>query len=156
MRAPGKRSSASSSVEMPFSATRRPTKRPPLRAGSFMLVLARLPASNAVLDLGRLRRPCRLLRLELRRIHLDVDLPALGALAGTALALPGLLVLVARIAPSQAAGGVQVARGGCCSTHGSTLLWDLLNYSIRFFSSASTPGASRAASRTCRPPRRRD
>src|SRR4051812_37830286 len=119
IRAPGNRSRASRSVAVPLSATRRPTKRPPLRAGSLMVRLAGPPAPDAVLDFRRLHRARGLLRVELRRIHLHVDLLALGALralarpgqtiAGAALALARLVMLLAGIAPSQAAGGVQIA-----------------------------------------------
>src|SRR5688572_6919835 len=86
-RAPGKRSSASWRTAAPFSAVRRPTNSPPLRAGrgGTTIPLSGIgpPPFRAVLDGGGAlgpRRRLRLLRRGLLRQGGDPDLPALGSL----------------------------------------------------------------------------
>src|SRR3954470_24018042 len=121
MWAPGKRSSASTSVPIPASAVSGPTKMPPWRpawrAGLFAILLG-LPAPGAVLDGPRLARTRVVGRGHGGNADRLLDPRSLDRrprllLAG-GVSVFGLLAL---LAPTQAARGVEVSGGGSSSTH---------------------------------------
>src|SRR5688572_23742795 len=109
-------SSASTSVPTPFSATRRPTNKPPER--SLISFRGHGPApAHAVLDLGL---AARLFRLLLRGQYRDADSLARRGFARLAPRLG--FFLLARAAAAQAARCVEITGGGCCCGHFSALL----------------------------------
>src|SRR5205823_7815108 len=169
MRAPGKSTSASLSI-VRAPVLGEPRQTPPARRGSRI----GLPAPRSVLDGGRTPR----LRLLLRQRG-DAQLPAqrhdprpLGALTrcpGLRLGLRRSLfrfVLLALRAPAQAAGSIQIARGGGGGTHGVSFLRVIAASRPLFFRAASNTrrprdrcaqgGAGRASGAARRPAGRRE
>src|SRR3954464_9191798 len=128
IRAPGKRSSASTSVPTPASLVSGPTNIPPLR---LFLMLLGLPAPRAVLDRGGAARSGSLAKVVARgkrgHAHRLFDARPLDPRLGAPRLLRGfgmLGVLLALALAAQAARGVKISSGGSGSTHGVLIpLW---------------------------------
>src|SRR4051812_35754001 len=144
-RAPGKRSSASTSVATPASAASGPMKMPPLR---LLVMLLGPPAPRAVLDDGRAAGRAWLALVLARRHRGDayrlLDPRPFDARAlrpwrlALGLSRRRLLALLVALRPAaQATRSVEVSGGGGGGTHGIDVLF--------FSRSASRPSASAAA-----------